>query len=33
MAASTFVIAPIVVLYLVAQRYLVQGVARTGIRG
>jgi multiple sugar transport system permease protein len=33
MAASAFVIAPIVVLYLVAQRYLVQGVARTGIRG
>lgn len=33
MAASTFVIAPIVVLYLVAQRYLVQGIARTGIRG
>lgn len=33
MAASTFVIAPIVLLYLVAQRYLVQGVARTGIRG
>ncbi len=33
MAASTFVIAPIVLLFLVAQRYLVQGVARTGIRG
>jgi multiple sugar transport system permease protein len=33
MAASTFVIAPIVLLYLVAQRYLVQGIARTGIRG
>lgn len=33
MAASAFVIAPIVLLYLVAQRYLVQGVARTGIRG
>jgi multiple sugar transport system permease protein len=33
MAASAFVIAPIVVLYLVAQRYLVQGIARTGIRG
>lgn len=33
MAAATFVIAPIVALYLVAQRYLVQGVARTGIRG
>jgi len=33
MAACTFVVAPIVLLYLVGQRYLVQGVARTGIRG
>jgi multiple sugar transport system permease protein len=33
MAASTFVVAPIVLLFLVAQRYLVQGIARTGIRG
>lgn len=33
MAASAFVVAPVVLLYLVAQRYLVQGVARTGIRG
>jgi multiple sugar transport system permease protein len=33
MAASAFVVAPIVLLFLVAQRYLVQGVARTGIRG
>ena len=33
MAAATFVVAPIVVLFLVAQRYLVQGIARTGIRG
>ncbi len=33
MAAATFVIAPIVLLYLVAQRHLIQGVARTGIRG
>ncbi len=33
MAAATFTIAPIVLLYLVAQRYLIQGVARTGIRG
>ena len=33
MAASSFVVAPIVLLYLVGQRYLVQGVARTGIRG
>jgi len=27
------VVAPIVLLFLVAQRYLVQGIARTGIRG
>lgn len=33
MAASAFVVAPVVLIYLVGQRYLVQGVARTGIRG
>jgi ABC-type maltose transport system permease subunit len=33
MAAAAFVVAPIVLLYLLGQRYLVQGVARTGIRG
>ena len=33
MAAASFTVAPIVLLYLVGQRYLVQGVARTGIRG
>lgn len=33
MAAASFCVAPIVLLYLVGQRYLVQGVARTGIRG
>ncbi len=33
MAAATLVIAPVVLLYLVAQRYLIQGVARSGIRG
>jgi len=33
MAAATFVIAPIVLVFLVAQRHLIQGVARTGIRG
>jgi len=27
------VIAPIVLVFLVAQRHLIQGVARTGIRG
>lgn len=33
MAAATFVIAPVVVVFLIAQRHLIQGVARTGIRG
>jgi multiple sugar transport system permease protein len=33
LAAATFVVAPIVLLYLVAQKQLIQGVARTGIRG
>ncbi len=33
MAAATFVIAPVVGVFLFAQRYLIQGVARTGIRG
>jgi multiple sugar transport system permease protein len=33
MAAASFVVAPMVLLYLVGQRFLVQGVARTGIRG
>ena len=33
MAAATFVIAPIVLVFLIAQRHLIQGVARTGIRG
>ena len=33
MAAATFVIAPVVLIVLFAQRYLIQGVARTGIRG
>ena len=33
MAAATFVIAPTVLVFLFAQRYLIQGIARTGIRG
>lgn len=33
MAAATFVIAPVVLVFLFAQRHLIQGVARTGIRG
>ncbi|MGH2353449.1 MAG: carbohydrate ABC transporter permease [Chloroflexota bacterium] len=33
MAASTLVILPTVALYLVAQRYFVEGIARTGLRG
>ena len=33
MAAAAFVVAPVALLYLIGQRYLVQGIARTGIRG
>jgi len=33
MAASTSWSLPCAFLFLVAQRYLVQGIARTGIRG
>ena len=33
MAAATFVIAPIVLVFLVAQRHLIQGFARPGLRG
>jgi multiple sugar transport system permease protein len=33
MAGATFVILPTLVLYLIAQRYFIEGVARTGIRG
>jgi multiple sugar transport system permease protein len=33
MAASTLVIAPSVALFLVAQKYLIEGIARTGIKG
>ncbi len=33
MAAATFVILPVIVLFLVAQRQLIQGYARAGIRG
>ena len=33
MAAATFVIAPVVLIFLFVQRYIIQGVARTGIRG
>lgn len=33
MAGASFVILPIVAVYLVAQRYFIEGVARTGIRG
>ncbi len=32
MAASTFTILPIVVLYLVAQRYFIEGVSGTGLK-
>lgn len=33
MAASTFVILPTAVIYLVAQRYFVEGITRTGLKG
>lgn len=33
MAAATFTIAPIVVLYLLAQRYFIEGVSGSGIKG
>jgi multiple sugar transport system permease protein len=33
MAGAAFVILPTIVVYLIAQRYFIEGVARTGIRG
>jgi multiple sugar transport system permease protein len=33
MAGAAFVILPLLVVYLIAQRYFIEGVARTGIRG
>jgi len=33
MAATTFVIAPTVLVFLVAQKYFVEGIARTGLKG
>jgi multiple sugar transport system permease protein len=33
MAASTFTALPIVIIYIFAQRYFVEGIARSGIRG
>jgi multiple sugar transport system permease protein len=33
MAGAAFVILPTIVVYLLAQRYFIEGVARTGIRG
>lgn len=33
MAASTFVILPTVIVFLVAQKYFVEGIARTGLKG
>jgi ABC-type glycerol-3-phosphate transport system permease component len=33
MAASTIMILPIIVLFLIAQRYFVQGIALTGLKG
>ena len=33
MAATTLVIVPTVVVFLVAQKYFVEGIARTGLKG
>jgi len=33
MAASTFIVAPMVVLYILLRRYILEGVARSGIKG
>jgi multiple sugar transport system permease protein len=33
MAASTFVVLPTVILFLVAQKYFVEGIARSGLKG
>jgi multiple sugar transport system permease protein len=33
MAAATLVILPTVVVFLVAQKYFVEGIARTGLKG
>jgi multiple sugar transport system permease protein len=33
MAASTTIVAPIIVLFFVAQRYFVEGITLTGIKG
>ncbi len=33
MAASTFTILPIVVLYFVAQRQFIEGIAASGLKG
>jgi multiple sugar transport system permease protein len=33
MAASTAVVAPIVLLFFVAQRYFIEGITLTGIKG
>lgn len=33
MAAATLVSAPVLILFLVAQRYFIEGIAMTGIKG
>lgn len=33
MAASTIVIVPMVVVYLLLQKYIIQGIARSGLKG
>ncbi|KUK82452.1 MAG: Binding-protein-dependent transport systems inner membrane component, partial [Petrotoga mobilis] len=33
MAASTFTMIPIVILFIFLQRYFIEGIARTGLKG
>jgi ABC-type glycerol-3-phosphate transport system permease component len=33
MAASTFAMAPILILFLLLQKQFIQGIARTGLKG
>ena len=33
MAASTLVILPMVIIYLLLQKYIIQGISRSGLKG
>jgi len=33
MAASTFSMIPVIILFLFVQKYFIQGIARTGLKG